>query len=78
MDLQADLGLHCSHTAKGHISAFHIFIVMMGFYWSSNNVPVTGWLALLTSNHEVFGWNPAGGGIQPMIVWCYIAQSLLL
>ena len=36
------------------------------------------WLALSTSDHEVLGSNPSGGGIQLMTVWCFTAESLSL
>ena len=31
---------------------------------------------LQTSDHKVLDLNPAGGGIQVMTVWCFVAQSL--
>ena len=42
------------------------------------SVFVGKWLMLPNSDHEVWGLNPAEGGIELMTVWRFFTQSLSL
>ena len=45
---------------------------------SKVSVRVTEWLKLMTSYHKVLGLNPAGGRIQLMTLWLFVAQSIII
>ena len=58
----------------GKMQFYTYFIISQ----SMTDVRVAEWLALPSSDHEVLGLNPPGGGIQVMIVQHFIAQSFSL